>query len=108
MADSRILKSFLAGNISVVRGNPLRCCGSYGIGIKVDHKITDAGTRQSRRQNLSGYSQARYNMAVVLRKMGERSMAVENFREFLRDDPFHPLARKAQEFIAEIEKEESA
>ena len=54
-----------------------------------------------------GYSQARYNMAVVLRKMGERAMAVENFRQFLQDDPFHPLARRAQEFIAEIEKEES-
>ena len=53
-----------------------------------------------------GYSQARYNMAVVLRKMGERAMAVENFRQFLQDDPFHPLARRAQEYIIEIEKEE--
>jgi cytochrome b subunit of formate dehydrogenase len=54
-----------------------------------------------------GYSQARYNMAVVLRKMGERAMAVENFRQFVKDDPFHPLSRKAQENIAEIEKEEA-
>jgi cytochrome b subunit of formate dehydrogenase len=54
-----------------------------------------------------GYSQARYNMAVVLRKMGERAMATESFRQFLRDDPFHPLARKAQEFIAELKREES-
>jgi tetratricopeptide (TPR) repeat protein len=53
-----------------------------------------------------GYSQARYNMAVVLRKMGERAMAVENFRQFVKDDPFHPLARRAQESAAEIEKEE--
>ena len=53
-----------------------------------------------------GYSQARYNMAVVLRKMGERAMAAENFRQFLKEDPFHPLSSKAQEFIAEIEKEE--
>lgn len=53
-----------------------------------------------------GYSQARYNMAVVLRKMGERAMARDNFLQFLREDPFHPLARKAQEFIAELEEEE--
>jgi len=52
-----------------------------------------------------GYSQARYNMAIVLRKMGERKMAAENFHQFLKDDPFHPLARKAQEIIADIEKE---
>jgi len=54
-----------------------------------------------------GYSQARYNMAIVLRKMGERAMAVENFRQFVEDDPFHPLARSARESIAEIEKEEA-
>jgi hypothetical protein len=33
-------------------------------------------------------------------------MAGENFRHFLKDDPFHPLARKAQEIITDIEKEE--
>jgi cytochrome b subunit of formate dehydrogenase len=55
-----------------------------------------------------GYSQARYNQAVVLRKMGERAMAVEDFRRFLRDDPFHPLARQAQEFISELEEEAEA
>ncbi len=53
------------------------------------------------------YSQARYNMAVVLQKMGERAMALENFRQFLNDDPFHPLAEKAQEFIREIEGEKT-
>lgn len=53
-----------------------------------------------------GYSQARYNMAVVLRKMGERTMARDNFLQFLREDSFHPLARRAQEFIAELEEEE--
>jgi cytochrome b subunit of formate dehydrogenase len=53
-----------------------------------------------------GYSQARYNMAIVLGKMGERAMAAENFRQFLKDDPFHPLARKAHEIITDIEKEE--
>jgi cytochrome b subunit of formate dehydrogenase len=52
-----------------------------------------------------GYSQAHYNMAIVLRKMGERRMAVESFRRFVEEDPFHPLASKAQEHIVEIEKE---
>jgi hypothetical protein len=37
--------------------------------------------------------------------MGERKMAAENFHQFLKDDPFHPLARKAQEIIADIERE---
>jgi cytochrome b subunit of formate dehydrogenase len=49
-----------------------------------------------------GYSQARYNMGVVLRKMGERSMAADEFRRFVQDDPFHPLAREAQKYIAEL------
>jgi len=51
------------------------------------------------------YSQARYNMAMVLRQMGERSMAIDEFRQFIEDDPFHPLARRAQELIAELEGE---
>jgi cytochrome b subunit of formate dehydrogenase len=49
-----------------------------------------------------GYSQARYNMGIVLRKMGERAMAADEFRCFVRDDPFHPLAREAQKYIAEL------
>ncbi len=49
-----------------------------------------------------GYSQARYNMGIVLRKMGERAMAADEFRRFVRDDPFHPLAREAQKYIAEL------
>lgn len=49
-----------------------------------------------------GYSQARYNMGIVLRKMGERAMAADEFRLFVRDDPFHPLAREAQNYIAEL------
>jgi cytochrome b subunit of formate dehydrogenase len=52
-----------------------------------------------------GYSQARYNMGVVMRKMGERAMAADEFRRFGRDDPFHPLAREAQKYIAELSGE---
>ena len=50
-----------------------------------------------------GYSQARYNMARVLARMGEREMAGEAYRQFLDADPFHPLARKAQEALRELE-----
>lgn len=49
------------------------------------------------------YSQARYNMARVLARMGEREMAREAYRQFLAADPFHPLARKAQEAIRELD-----
>ncbi len=49
------------------------------------------------------YSQARYNMARVLARMGEQEMAREAYRQFLAADPFHPLARKAQEAIRELE-----
>ncbi|HWR97673.1 MAG TPA: cytochrome b/b6 domain-containing protein, partial [Candidatus Methanoperedens sp.] len=49
-----------------------------------------------------GYSQALYNMARVLARMGERQMARETYRQFLDADPFHPLARKAQEAVREL------
>jgi len=49
-----------------------------------------------------GYSQARYNMARVLSRMGEREAAVEAYRAFLEAEPFHPLARTAQEAIDEL------
>lgn len=52
------------------------------------------------------YSQARYNMARVLARMGEREMAREAYGQFLDADPFHPLARKAQEAIRELESGE--
>lgn len=51
------------------------------------------------------YSQARYNMARVLARMGEREMAREAYQQFLAADPFHPLARKAQDAIRELEGE---
>lgn len=49
-----------------------------------------------------GYSQALYNMARVLERMGEREMAGERYRQFLDADPFHPLARKAQAALREL------
>lgn len=49
-----------------------------------------------------GYSQALYNMARVLERMGERGMAGERYRQFLDADPFHPLARKAQSALREL------
>jgi len=49
------------------------------------------------------YSQARYNMARVLVRMGEREMAREAYQQFLAADPFHSLARKAQEAIRELD-----
>lgn len=52
-----------------------------------------------------GYSQARYNMARVLARMGEREMALETYRQFLEADPFHPLANKAREAARELEQE---
>jgi len=51
------------------------------------------------------YSQARYNMARVLARMGEREMAREAYQQFLAADPFHTLARKAQEAIRELDAE---
>ncbi len=50
-----------------------------------------------------GYSQARYNMARVLVRMGELEMAREAYQQFLAADPFHTLARKAQEAIRELD-----
>ena len=52
------------------------------------------------------YSQARYNMARVLARMGEREMAREAYRQFLAADPFHTLARKAQEALRELDAED--
>lgn len=49
------------------------------------------------------YSQARYNMARVLVRMGEREMAREAYEQFLAADPFHTLARKAQEAVRELD-----
>ncbi len=49
------------------------------------------------------YSQARYNMARVLARMGEREMAREAYQQFIAADPFHSLARKAQEAIRDLD-----
>lgn len=52
-----------------------------------------------------GYSQARYNMARVLSRMGETAMAREAYQQFLDAEPFHPLANKAREALREIDAE---
>ncbi len=49
-----------------------------------------------------GYSQARFNLAVVLEKQGKIDEAVEAYREFLRIDPFHPLSQKAQDAVRRL------
>lgn len=53
-----------------------------------------------------GYSQARYNMARVLSRMGEKAMAREAYLQFLEDEPFHDLATKAREALREMDAEE--
>ncbi len=52
------------------------------------------------------YSQARYNMARVLVRMGEREMAREAYRQFLAADPFHALAGTAQDAIRELDAQD--
>jgi cytochrome b subunit of formate dehydrogenase len=69
-----------------------------------DDKFVEALSHYRRAlEKYPGYSQARYNMARVFQKMGERMAALEAYRQFLEDDPFHPLARQAQETILELE-----
>lgn len=50
-----------------------------------------------------GYSQALYNMARVLARMGECDMARATYRQFLDADPFHPLADRARAAIRELD-----
>lgn len=42
-------------------------------------------------------------MARVLARMGEREMAREAYQQFIATDPFHSLARKAQEAIRDLD-----
>ncbi len=53
------------------------------------------------------YSQAQYNLALVLRKAGRRDEALEAFRRFMDIDPFHPLGERAREAIRELQGGES-
>jgi len=49
-----------------------------------------------------GYSQALFNLAVVRRRRGDRAGAVEALTRFLEQDPFSPVAPKAQELLREL------
>lgn len=78
--------------------------------------LLEEGNRAAREGDLAGseerfrraleifpaYSQARFNLAVVLEKEGKLDEAVEAYREFLKIDPFHPLSRKAQDAVKRL------
>ncbi len=50
------------------------------------------------------YSQAHYNLAVLLKKMGRYAEAIGQCRRFLEVDPFHPLSIRVKEMIREMEE----
>ena len=72
--------------------------------LALEERYVDALLHYRRALELyPGYSQALYNTARVLARMGEREMARATYRQFLDADPFHPLARKAQAAIRELD-----
>jgi cytochrome b subunit of formate dehydrogenase len=76
-----------------------------GNALAVEERFVEALHHYRRALELyPGYSQALYNMARVLARMGEREMARSTYRQFLDADPFHPLARKAQAAIRELDE----
>jgi tetratricopeptide (TPR) repeat protein len=50
-----------------------------------------------------GYSQAQYNLALVLEKAARRGEALEAYQRFLEIDPFHSLAARVREGIRRLE-----
>lgn len=48
---------------------------------------------------LPEYSQARFNLAVALFRMGNAGAAREQLRTFIEMDPFNPMAEKAREML---------
>jgi cytochrome b subunit of formate dehydrogenase len=75
-----------------------------GNGYAIEERYVEALHHYRRALELyPGYAQARYNMARVLARMGERDMALETYRQFLEADPFHPLAQKARQAVRELE-----
>jgi tetratricopeptide (TPR) repeat protein len=80
---------------------------ALGNQLALEEKFVDALYHYRRALELyPGYAQARYNMARVLARMGERAMAREAYAQFIESDPFHPLAGKAREALAELDGEE--
>jgi tetratricopeptide (TPR) repeat protein len=50
-----------------------------------------------------GYSQAQYNLGLVLEREGRDGEALEAYRRFMEIDPFHPLSDRVREAIARLE-----
>lgn len=77
-----------------------------GNGLALEERYVEALHHYRRALELyPGYSQALYNMARVLALMGERGMARDTYRQFLDADPFHPLARKAQQAVRDLSED---
>jgi tetratricopeptide (TPR) repeat protein len=53
------------------------------------------------------YSQAQYNLAVVLEKTGRSGEALEAYGRFLEIDPFHPLAGAVRKAVARLMEDRS-
>jgi cytochrome b subunit of formate dehydrogenase len=51
-----------------------------------------------------GYSQALFNLAVVLARMDKKDEAIAHLREYLAQDAFGPAAKKARTMLAELEE----
>jgi len=50
-----------------------------------------------------GYGQAWFNLGVVLARSGDSAGARQALEQFLRHDPFGPMAGKARQLLAELE-----
>jgi cytochrome b subunit of formate dehydrogenase len=55
-----------------------------------------------------GYSQALYNLGVVLKKSGDTKRSIMVLEKFLKQDPFGPASGKARELIDEMKKKGGA
>lgn len=51
-----------------------------------------------------GYSQALFNLAVVLVRMEDKEQAAVRLREYLSQDAFGPAADKARALLADLEE----
>lgn len=49
-----------------------------------------------------GYSQARFNLGVARWKEGREDLAEEQFRLFIDQDPFNPMAEKARDMLGSL------
>jgi len=52
-----------------------------------------------------GYSQARFNLAVAMMRLGRPEAASREFRRFLEDDPFNPMAERARHLLEECARQ---